>query len=55
MASIRAIEESPSPLEQAILGDGAPDRPANASYEIVIEGSSYVENLSPHRREVLTT
>jgi len=29
---------------------------ANASYQIVIEGTSYRERLSPHRRkEVLTT
>ncbi|MDO8688971.1 MAG: hypothetical protein Q7R39_02995, partial [Dehalococcoidia bacterium] len=31
------------------------DRLANASYQIVIEGTSYRERLSPHRRkEVLT-
>ena len=29
-------------------------RLANASYQIVIEGTSYRERLSPHRREVLT-
>ena len=32
-----------------ILGNSALDRLANASYQIVIEGASYRERLSPHR------
>ena len=31
------------------MGNSALDRLANASYQIVIEGSSYRERLSPHR------
>ena len=31
------------------LGNNAPDHRANASCQIVIEGSSYRERLSPHR------
>jgi hypothetical protein len=31
------------------------DRLANASYQIVIEGTSYRERLSPHRREEVLT
>ena len=31
------------------LGNSALDRLANASYQIVIEGSSYRERLSPHQ------
>ena len=33
-----------------ILGNSALDRLANASYQIVIEGASYREKLSPHRK-----
>ena len=32
-----------------ILGNSALDRLANASYQIVIEGESYRQRLSPHR------
>ena len=32
-----------------ILGNSALDRLANASYQIVIEGASCREKLSPHR------
>jgi len=32
-----------------ILGNSALDRLANTSYQIVIEGTSYRERLSPHR------
>ena len=40
----------PEPQRQApILGNSALDRLANASYQIVIEGTSYRERLSPHR------
>ena len=34
-------------FDDAILGNSALDRLANASYQIVIEGSSYRERLSP--------
>ena len=33
-----------------ILDNSALDRLANASYQIVIEGQSYRERLSPHRK-----
>ena len=36
-------------FEDPILGNSALDRLANASYQIVIEGQSYRERLSPHR------
>ena len=36
-------------LRDPILGNSALDRLANASYQIVIEGASYRERLSPHR------
>ena len=36
-------------FDDSILGNSALDRLANASYQIVIEGSSYRERLSPHR------
>jgi len=56
MTSNRAIEEWLGLFEDAVLGNSALDRLANASYQIVIEGTSYRERLSPHRREeVLTT
>ena len=37
-------------MNTPILGNSALDRLANASYQIVIEGSSYREKLSPHRK-----
>jgi hypothetical protein len=37
-------------FDDPILGNSALDRLANASYQIVVEGSSYRERLSPHRR-----
>ena len=37
-------------LDDAILGNSALDRLANASYQITIEGTSYRERLSPHKR-----
>ena len=49
ITSNRAVEEWLSLLEDPILGNSALDRLANASYQIVIEGSSYRERLSPHR------
>jgi hypothetical protein len=37
-------------FDDAILGNSALDRLANASYQIAIEGTSYRERLSPHNR-----
>ena len=36
-------------FDDPILGNSALDRLANASYQIVIEGQSFRERLSPHR------
>ena len=49
ITSNRSVEEWLSLFEDPILGNSALDRLANASYQIVIEGSSYRERLSPHR------
>ena len=49
ITSNRAIEEWLSLFSDPILGNSALDRLANASYQIVIEGTSYRERLSPHR------
>ena len=49
ITSNRAVEEWLGLFEDPILGNSALDRLANASYQIVIEGSSYRERLSPHR------
>ena len=49
ITSNRAVEEWLSIFDDSILGNSALDRVANASYQIVIEGSSYRERLSPHR------
>lgn len=54
ITSNRAVEEWLGLFDDSILGNSALDRLANASYQIAIEGSSYRERLSPHRREVLT-
>ncbi len=54
--SNRAVDEWLGLFDDPILGNSALDRLANASYQVVIEGISYRERLSPHRREeVLTT
>lgn len=53
ITSNRAVEEWLGLFDDPILGNSALDRLANASYQIVIEGSSYRERLSPHRREEL--
>ena len=45
----RAVEEWLELFEDPILGNSALDRLANASYQIVTEGSSYRERQSPHR------
>ena len=50
ITSNRAVEEWLTLFEDPILGNSALDRLANASYQIVIEGSSYRERLSPHRK-----
>lgn len=56
MTSNRAIDEWLGLFEDAVLGNSALDRLANASYQIVIDGSSYRERQSPHRRkETLTS
>ena len=50
ITSNRAVEEWLSLFDDPILGNSALDRLANASYQIVIEGASYRERLSPHRK-----
>jgi len=55
ITSNRAVDEWLGLFDDPILGNSALDRLANASYQIIIEGTSYRERLSPHRRkEVLT-
>ncbi len=49
ITSNRAVDEWLSLFDDPILGNSALDRLANASYQIVIEGQSYRERLSPHR------
>ena len=49
ITSNRAVDEWLSLFDDPILGNSALDRLANASYQIVIEGTSYWERLSPHR------
>jgi len=57
ITSNRAVDEWLGLFDDPILGNSALDRLANASYQIVIEGISYREQLSPHRRkkEVIDT
>ena len=50
ITSNRAVDEWLSLFDDPILGNSALDRLANASYQIVIEGSSCRERLSPHRK-----
>ena len=50
ITSNRAVEECLSLFDDPILGNSALDRLANARYQIVIEGASYREKLSPHRK-----
>ena len=50
ITSNRAVEEWLGLFDDPILGNSALDRLANASYQIVIEGTSYRERLSPHQR-----
>ena len=49
ITSNRAVDEWLGLFDDPILGNSALDRLANASYQIVIEGASYRERLSPHR------
>ena len=49
ITSNRAVEEWLSLFDDPILGNSALDRLANASYQIIIEGPSYRQRLSPHR------
>lgn len=50
ITSNSAVDEWLGLFDDAILGNSALDRLANASYQITIEGTSYRERLSPHRR-----
>jgi len=50
ITSNRGVDEWLSLFDDPILGNSALDRLANAAYQIVIEGTSYRERLSPHRR-----
>lgn len=50
ITSNRAVEEWLGLFDDSILGNSALDRLANASYQIVIEGASYRERHSPHKR-----
>ena len=50
ITSDRAVEEWLSLFDDLILGNSALDRLANASCQIVIEGTSCREKLSPHRK-----
>ena len=50
ITSNRAVDEWLSLFDDPIPGNSALDRLANASYQIVIEGTSYRERLSPHRK-----
>ena len=49
ITSNRAVEEWLGLFDDPILGNSALDRLANASYQVVIEGESYRQRLSPHR------
>ena len=50
ITSNRAVEEWLSLFDDPILGNSALDRLVNASFQIVIEGASYREKLSPNRK-----
>jgi DNA replication protein DnaC len=54
VTSNRSVDEWLGLFDDPILGNSALDRLANASYQIVVEGGSYRERLSPHRRETRT-
>ncbi len=46
-----AVDEWLSLFDDPVLCNSALGRPVNASYQIVIEGASYRERLSPHRAQ----
>ena len=49
ITSNRAVDEWLGLFDDPVLGNSTLDRLANASYQIVIQGDSYRERLSPHR------
>ena len=49
ITSNRTVDEWLSLFDDPILGNSVLDRLANASFQIVVEGASYRERLSPHR------
>ena len=49
ITSNRAVDEWLGLFDDPVLGNSALDRLDNASYQIVIEGTSYRERPSPHR------
>ena len=49
ITSNRAVDEWLRLFDDPILSNSALDRLANASYQIIIDGTSYRERLSPHR------
>jgi hypothetical protein len=49
ITSNRAVDDWLALFDDPIVGNRAPDRPASASYQIVVEGTSYRERLSSHR------
>ena len=49
VTSNRGVDEWLGLFDDPILGNSALDRLANAAYQIVIEGESYRQRLSPHR------
>ena len=49
ITSNRTVDEWLSLFDDPILGTSALDRLANASYQIIIEGTSYRERQSPYR------
>jgi DNA replication protein DnaC len=55
ITSNRAVEEWLGLFDDPILGNSALDRLANASYQIVLDETSYRERLSPHRRKGVLT
>ena len=50
ITSNRSVEEWSSIFDDPTLGNSALDRLANARFQIVIEGASYREKQSPHRK-----
>jgi hypothetical protein len=47
MTSNRAVKECLGLLEDAVLGNSALDRLANASYQIIIDGTNYRSDCLP--------